>query len=352
MMKTLKLVFACVILFCSIVMISFSTFLLKASADFIFDVKKEPDTYITDVSGETDIKENNSLHTPYDSNLKLTVYNHQEKEYEELTLREYLICAVAGEMPTTFEAEALKAQAIAARTYVMARHSTYSTAHCKTHKEASVCTNSSCCQAYKSPEKMASSWGDKYDKYYSMYADAVDNTDGQIITYNGKPISVFYFSTSNGYTEACEDVFVAKLPYYTCVKSENEENAPRYNNSKKIDIDDFINGLRALSGDNSITKENVRDKVKVLSYTEGGRVDKIQIGNKVVKGTSFRGEFSLNSADFTVKYSEDYVTVETYGWGHGVGMSQNGANQMAKNGSDYFDILYHYYVNTLIQRAK
>ena len=148
-------------------MFSFSTFLLKTSADFVFDKPDNTDTEIVDVSEITDI-DTEITAEPYDTNLNITIYNYQEKRYEEISLRDYLICAVAGEMPVTFESEALKAQAIAARTYVMARHSVYSNANCKTYTKASVCTNSACCQAYKSIDKMVSSWGESYDEYYKI----------------------------------------------------------------------------------------------------------------------------------------------------------------------------------------
>ena len=159
-----------------------------------------------------------------DSLVTVKVFDRTDNRVIELTMHDYIIRCVAGEMPATFPMEALKAQAVAARTFT-ARHMTSS---CSSNSKAHVCTYHGCCQAYVSPERMQKNWGSNYAEKLEKITRAVEETDGLVMTYNGEPITVFYFSTSNGYTEACQDVFVKNLPYYTSVKSPGEESAPNY----------------------------------------------------------------------------------------------------------------------------
>lgn len=274
-----------------------------------------------------------------DSLVTVKVFDRTDNRVIELTMHDYIIRCVAGEMPATFPMEALKAQAVAARTFT-ARHMTSS---CSSNSKAHVCTYHGCCQAYVSPERMQKNWGANYADRLEKITRAVEETDGLVMTYNGEPITVFYFSTSNGYTEACQDVFVKNLPYYTSVKSPGEESAPNYYSYVKISNNEFISTVKNKLG---ITISGSIEQSIDLQRSAGGRVKYITICGTKIKGTQFRTALGLKSTDFRFTFYDDQILIEVYGYGHGVGMSQLGAKAMAEGGSVFSDILAHYYVNT------
>lgn len=278
-----------------------------------------------------------------DSKVKVKVFIKDTGEVKEMTLHDYVICAVAGEMPATFELEALKAQAVAARTFTV-KHLSSS---CASNRNANVCTYYGCCQAYVSNEQMKKNWGNSYEEKYEKIKRAVEETDGLCMYYNNEPITVFYFSTSNGHTDACQDVFVKTLPYYKSVESPGEETAPRYYSYVKITYESFLQKLKESYGIN-ITKEALISDTS-QTFTEGGRTATISFGEKSIKGTSFRTAFGLRSADFHITYNENEILIEVYGNGHGCGMSQLGAEYMAEKGSNHLEILSHYYIDVEIK---
>lgn len=288
-------------------------------------------------------KEPSSLN---DEKISVNVYDRASDQVITMSLHDYLICVVAAEMPATFELEALKAQAVAARTFTVKHMS----ASCSGNSNAHVCTYYGCCQAYVSTEKMKKNWDNEFNAKFEKIKAAVESTDSLIMTYNNKPITVFYFSTSNGYTEACQDVFVKDLPYYKSVESPGEENAPNYHSYVKISKKEFCN---VLSGnfDIDISADNIEHSLE-YKYTPGKRVAYIYFNGKGIKGTSFRTAFGLKSADFKLIFYDDYILIDVHGYGHGVGMSQLGANAMAKNSACFDDILSHYYIDTELSIIK
>ena len=234
---------------------------------------------------------------------------------EKIELEEYVLGVVSAEMPASFELEALKAQAVAARTFVLSRNLNVD--------------DSTSSQAYIDESQRKEKWKDSFDLYENKIKEAVETTKGEVLMYNNELISALYFSSSNGKTENNEDYFdTTPLPYLRSVASLDETPIVDY---KVI----------------SISQE-----IQIESYTQGGRVKEIRIGDKIYTGREVREKYGLNSSCFDVKSVEQGYAFTTYGYGHGVGMSQYGANGMAKKGYMYDEILLHYYQDVCINKVE
>ena len=253
----------------------------------------------------------------------------------QMRLGDYLAGVVLAEMPAEFEEEALKAQAVVARTYTCKRME-----HNK-HGAAAVCTDSGCCQGYREAESYVNSGGAQasVDKIRS----AVRLTDGQVLVYGGELIDATYFSCSGGQTEDAVAVWGQDVPYLQSVESPGEEEAPRYTSRVSYTPENF-RLLTGISGGGS-----VGGWFGPVTYTDGGGVDTIRICGETFTGTELRSLLGLRSTMFTVNVSEGMIVIETKGFGHRVGMSQYGAQAMAELGSSYQEILEHYYVGTLLK---
>ena len=263
-------------------------------------------------------------------------------EIVEMDIEEYIIGVVAGEMPASYEPEALKAQAVAARTYTMyLRHN----GGCSAHPGADVCTSSGHCQAYRTEEQMRTSWGSHYDEYFAKIKDAVYSTRGEEIYYEGEEIQVFYHSSSGGMTEDCGNVYQESLPYLVSVESDGEESYSNYYGTVTVSYDEFVSKMENYSP--SIRLSGTAKDIGDITRYDSGRVKSIKIGNESFTGREIRSIFGLNSTNFTIK-ATDEITFSTIGFGHGVGMSQTGANEMAKNGADYIEILEHYFTGVTV----
>lgn len=276
----------------------------------------------------------------------IQVYYHKEDALRETDLESYLVGVLAGEMPVSFHEQALMAQAVAARTYTR-----YKAAHggCGSKEDADVCTNSQCCQAYQSTEALQTSWGDAYEERIAKLQNAVAKTQGKIITYEGAPIEALYHSGSGGKTEDSELVFAAARPYLRMVESENEVGG-RQENQKEISFADFAQTVNKSYPKAKLKSERsaLLKSVRVLSLSDSGRVLQIQMGEISITGKQCRKLFSLDSTLFSIAFTEDAIVFSTKGFGHGVGMSQSGANGMAQAGSDWEEILLHYYTGVEI----
>ena len=255
---------------------------------------------------------------------------------EIMELDQYLVCVVSAEMPAEFEYEALKAQAIVARTYALKRTQTDTK-----HHQNAVCMDAACCQAYCSQMNFLASGGteDQLDKIRR----AVFQTTGQILTYNGSLIEATYFSCSGGRTEDALAVWGSQIPYLQSVESPGEENATYYIDTVTFTKDDFCTRL---GSNNSGTLSAL---IGHVTYTQGGGVAKIEIGGQEYTGVQVRHLLGLRSTAFVITAVGDTVTVTTKGYGHRVGMSQYGADAMAANGSTAQEILDHYYPGTQLQ---
>ena len=251
---------------------------------------------------------------------------------KEMDLEDYICRVVLGEMPASFEVEALKAQAVAARTYTL---------RCclggSKHDGDAVCTDSKCCQAYCEPEGYIRNGG-TYENVRKVF-DAVMETAGQVLYYEDRLIMATYFSSAGNATEDAKAVWGNSVPYLVAVSSPEGDN--RYNGEKiSFTAKEFQEKLGAT------LKGKPESWFGAVTYTVGGGVDQIRIGGKLYKGTLLREKLGLRSTDFSVTTTDTVVTFTTNGYGHRVGLSQYGADAMAVNGSDYEQILLHYYTGT------
>ena len=273
----------------------------------------------------------------------IRVYDHRADKLITMSLEEYIVGVVSAEMPAYYEFEALKAQAVASRTYTL-----YSMAHggCHTNPDADVCTNSKCCQAFSTHERMQKSWGDDYAKNYNRVAEAVMHTAGEVLTYKDKICDALYHACSGGQTEDSENVYANALPYLRGVDSPYED--PMRQQDVEIGTDELIRLITAKYPESGVTEENAKTEIEIVSTFESGRVKGLRLGKTEITGKQARSLFDLKSAMFTITWSENGIVFHTKGYGHGVGLSQNGANGMAKHGSTYEEILHHYYTDVRI----
>lgn len=259
-------------------------------------------------------------------------------EVAEMTMADYLWSVVAAEMPASFEPEALKAQAVTARTYTVWKMA----AGEPNHPEADVCTDINCCQAFLSREQAAANWGASAAEYTEKISAAVAATDGQIMTYEGQPIQAVFFSSSAGRTEDAVAVWGNSVPYLVGVDSPEGEDVPNYHTEVTLTAEEFRTIFLASYPGADLSGEPggwFRNK----TVTASGRVATMDVGGVTVKGTQLRSLFSLRSTSFTVVTGADSVTFQVTGYGHGVGMSQYGANALAQQGKTYQEILNWYY---------
>ena len=278
--------------------------------------------------------------------VKIKVFIKEQNKVKEMLLEEYVKGVVAAEMPAEFGLEALKAQAVAARTYAFARIKKLYLPESNLHSDADVCTDSTHCQAWTSKENAVKRWAFlSRSSYWNKIEEAVKQTEGIIITYNNKIINPVFHSNSGGKTENSEDVWDGKAePYLRSVTSEGEEGNMDYKNVVLINADDFCNKLINEYSDIKLTSSNILDQIKILEYSAGGRIMNIKVGNLILKGTDIRRIFNLKSTNIKFEMKDkDTLLLTTYGNGHGVGMSQWGANYLAKNGGSCEEIIKHYY---------
>lgn len=295
----------------------------------------------------SNIIKNSGLSFPYDGKVRL--YRREKGSVEEIDLEEYIKGVVASEMPANFDEEALKAQAVAARTYYINKRVN----PCKDAKSngAEIC-DSTDCQVYMDKQERVSKWSKKdSETNWNKINEAVESTKGEVLTYDGVILEYpQYFAVSSGKTEDAVDVFSINVPYLKSTESSGEEIAPKYETTSTISVDDFINRIKAKYNDAEISRRNIRNCIEVESYTQGGSVKEIRVGNKNLRGVELRKILNLNSTNFSVSYKGNDIIFSCRGYGHGVGMSQWGANAMAKNGAGYDEILKHYYNGVDIEK--
>ncbi|MEI3162278.1 MAG: stage II sporulation protein D [Lachnospirales bacterium] len=247
------------------------------------------------------------------------------KKSVDKELEDYVIGVVAGEMPYNFPHEALKAQAVAARTYAIRQIRLNPNIKYK-----------DIAQAYISVDIMKKRWGKNFEANYNKIKYDVYDTAGEILEYNNEPILATFCSTTNGYTEECQNVWTQDLPYLKSVKSDGDELSPYYNDRVSVTKDSFS---KIFGGSNPIISEK----------TKAGYVKTVKVGEKTYTGNEIRKTFGLKSTSFTISTDKNTIVFITKGYGHGVGMSQYGACYMANNGADYKTILKHYYTGTNIK---
>lgn len=278
---------------------------------------------------------------PEPENLNTNNSNHQitllhDGSVKTLPLEDYLYGVVAAEMPATFESEALKAQAVAARTYAVNRCRFPN----KDHPDANLCSDSAHCKAYLPPSELEEKFQQQPELLQKIKL-SVDNTNGQIAVYQGEPISAVFHSTSSGMTENAKDVWGGDLPYLVSVVSEGEEASPRYTETKEFSKEEFIKKINA--GETKVPFSNTPESwFSNWEKNNSGSIKSVNLCGVTFKGTTLRSLLGLRSTHFEIT-AADSISITTKGNGHGVGMSQYGANDMAKKGYSYEQILKKYY---------
>ena len=266
---------------------------------------------------------------------KVKIKDVKTGRIESLDMEEYLVGVVAGEMPASFENEALKAQAIAARTYAYYKVLNSTSSYDLTSDKST--------QVYITKDDMQKKWNSEYQYYYQKIKTAINDTKDLILVNENEVISAYYFAMSNGYTENAITVFGEDKEYLISVISKEEENNRKFKVNKTINKTDFCNILE-IDCSNIIISQEIRN--------ETNRVSSININNKKFTGIEIRKKLDLRSTDFIINVKESTVEIETKGYGHGVGMSQYGANTMAKEGATYQEILNHYYSDVKIENVN
>lgn len=274
------------------------------------------------------------------------VYIKQTDTVCDMDINTYLTGVTAAEMPADFELEAMKAQAVAARTYLVSHmYDSASGNTAEEHKGAVICTDSTHCQAWVSEQDFKQN-RENADEKWDKINLAVKSTSGEIITYKNKPISAVFFSTSSGKTENAEDVWGKEIPYLKSVKSKGDELSPRYESEENFSIEDF--------------KKKAEEKISGIDWNSGlfgnierskaGGIKTIDIGGVTVKGTDFRTIYGLRSTNAEILEKDNNIKISVKGFGHNVGMSQYGANYLASQGEDYKKILKSYYSGVSIEK--
>ena len=268
------------------------------------------------------------------NNTSILVYNKEADKITEENLEEYLVGVVAAEMPALYEIEALKAQSVAARSYILSRKG-------KGNPDADVCTDPTHCKAYTSPEDALENWGENDEEYLKKISSAVYETQGEYLSYDNEVAVACFYAVSSGKTENAKDIWGGDVPYLVSVDSSADLSYEGLSETVAFPVSE---AKSILGVENLTLGESVR--------TQGGSVSSIKIGGETFSGTQIRSLFNLNSANFEISISGDNLIFTTKGKGHGVGMSQYGANMMAKNGKTYTDILLHYYSNVTIEKER
>ena len=272
---------------------------------------------------------------------------HKESgQIEEISIDEYLYGVISAEMPANYEEEALKAQAVAARTYTIYQISNNN----GKHKNADICDDSTCCQAWISKENRMKRWSDEErENNWNKIKEAVNSTAGKIITYNNEAINAFFHSNSGGKTEIPSNVWIGgkDFPYLKSVETSGEDAYTQYSSEVIISKTDLLEKLKKEYSDIQINFDE-NESIKILEYTQSGRIKTVKFGNTEIAGTKVRSIIGLKSTKFSIKIDGDNVIFSVIGYGHGIGMSQTGADSMAKQGKNYEEILKHFYTGVEI----
>ena len=302
-----------------------------------------------ETSNSNIIEQENNANSTNDEKKKIKLLHSQTGNIEELDLDEYLYGVVSSEMPANFEIEALKAQAVVARTYTI-----YQTMYNSSkHTDADICDNYACCQAWISKEERMAKWGqDEAEGNWNKIVEAVNSTTGKIVAYNGKPINAFFHANSGGMTESSLNIWGGiDYPYLKSVETAGESEYSQYSSQVKITKEELLNKMKEKYPDCEIDFSQT-DCIKIQEYTTSGRVKTIKIGNKEIAGTEARTILGLKSTNFSVVIEGEEIIFSVTGYGHGVGMSQTGADSMAKTGANYETIIKHFYTGVEIIELK
>lgn len=289
-----------------------------------------------------------------EKDMYVNVYLTKEDRVIRLPLETYIEGVVAAEMPADFHLEALKAQALAARTYIAKRLMQKEHPDMQEWGEkakTAVVTDTVKHQAYITDQALQKKWAKDYIWKKKRIQQSVHDTAGHVIMYDNQPIYAAYFSTSNGWTENSEDYFQAYYPYLRSVSSSWDQRSPKYKRNQIFTLSQFETHLKEKTGKQvDISNASEANWMRVIARTQGKRIAKIVIGDQTFTGRQVREALGLYSSDFSWKIADDQIDFQSLGYGHGVGMSQWGAHLMAVDGKAYEQIIHHYYQKVEIKR--
>lgn len=299
------------------------------------------------------VKKNNGNATQVNNNQNNIVYENINKpqndekvkvlygdKVSEYSLKDYLFGVVAAEMPALYETEALKAQVVAAHTfYCYQKNNNKNTSY-------DISSDPNEAQCFISKENAVSRWGEKSQEYTKKINDCIDAVLNEILVYNNKPIFAAYHAISNGKTNNCSDVFGKDIPYLISVDSVGDTLDNDYLSTVSFSPEEIKEKLKSV---NSAT-DNPQDYFTDIKRTDNGYVKSLKYCGKEITGATLRDLLNLRSCDFEIQFSQNVFTFNVKGYGHGVGMSQIGANHLAKQGKTYKEILFHYYRGVQLQK--
>lgn len=340
-MKKILLYFISFILICFVI----PAMLTKRTISTGVDAQKK----VTDIEKEQNSEQSTIQNNIYDYSKfgTISLLHKKTGEVEQVNIDDYLCNVVSAEMPADYEIEALKAQAIVARTYTI-----YKTIN-KKHDNADICDDSTCCQAWISKEDRLARWEEsKRESNWQKIYNCVNSTKGKIITYNNQPINAFFHSNSGGTTEIPANVWGGTgYPYLQSVETSGEETYTQYSSEAIFTPEELLNKLKGKYPDIAINFSNSED-IKILENTESTRVKTIKFGNHQISGVEARTLLGLRSTNFEIIKEGDKIKFSVKGYGHGVGMSQTGADAMAKQGKNSEEIVKHFYTNIEIKEVN
>ncbi len=322
----------------------FICFLLPAMLTNTNKKNKEIKTATEETHEETNEQEEPKIEYNYDKYGKIILLHKKTGAIEEIPIDEYLINVVSAEMPATYEVEALKAQAIVARTYTIYK------ANEKKHENADICDDSTCCQAWISKEDRLAKWEESTrESNWKKITDCVNETKGKIVTYGNQPINAFFHSNSGGITETAVNVWGGgNYPYLQAVETSGEEGYTQYSSEVVLTREELLNKIKQKYQDIAINFDD-NEEIKIIEHTESGRVKTVKFGNHEISGVEVRSLIGLKSTNFEIIKEGEKIKFSVKGYGHGVGMSQTGADAMAKQGNNCEDIIKHFYTGVEIK---
>ena len=290
-------------------------------------------------------QQENSEKIPQEETIK--VYFHKEDKVKELPMKEYIKSVVCAEMPASFEEEAIKAQAVIAHTYTMHIINAKAENPDESLKGGQISTDPGVHQSYLSPEEIKEKYGKHYAEYWNKISNCTNEVFDEILTYENEPIIAAFHSVSSGRTESAQNVWGREVPYLVSVSSEGDPLSPHYKDEKKLSKKEVTEILQKLYPDLDYQQKE-EEWFQIQSNTPSGYVDKITVLGQELTGVQVRSIFDLKSADFSVAYQDGNFLFTTKGYGHGVGLSQYGADYLASQGKNYQEILSHYYPGTTL----
>lgn len=331
-----------VILVISVVLILFALIFPVAASWNSVQTPEEPDPPV-----DADPPQSPPDSLTYDPGDEDTIALLDGETVKTVSVREYLIGALAAEMPASFEPEALKAQAVALRSYLF-----YKRLHRpSSHPDADICTRSSCCAAWKDDAYLRGKWGEDFEDNLAKITSAVDATADMYLSYGGEPALAVFHSSSSGRTEASGEIWSEALPYLVSVETpESEATVPDFVSTVTVSADDFRETVRAQYPDADLSGD-LSTWLGASVLDASGRLGSVTVGGVPLTGAQIRSLFGLRSTAIELSVGEGAVTLTTRGYGHGVGLSQYGANVMAQEGADFEEILANYYPGTEIVKT-